>query len=102
MIMRLLLSLSRAPSMITTILSCVATQRAIDYLVTSYLRLKRRKQRAQGARAAFKNAPRVCVINTAKDVAKRKMLEAKKAQRKRSRAKAKAAEAAIVNNKSNL
>ncbi|XXN13615.1 MAG: hypothetical protein AAI902_00850 [Candidatus Hodgkinia cicadicola] len=75
--------------MITTILSYVAMQQAIDYLVTSYLRLKRRKQRVQKARAALKNVPKVCVINTMKDIAKRKTLEAKKRKQKRARANAK-------------
>ncbi|AUG91415.1 hypothetical protein TETLON1_000150 [Candidatus Hodgkinia cicadicola] len=89
--------------MITTILSYVAMQQAIDCLVTSYSRLKRRKQRVQRARAALKNAPRVRVVDTAEAVAKRKTLEAKKTKHKRARAKAvpQAAEAAIVNNESN-
>ncbi|AIC63857.1 hypothetical protein HCTETULN_120 [Candidatus Hodgkinia cicadicola] len=79
--------------MITTILSYVAMQQAIDYLVTSYLRLKRRKQRVQKARAALKNVPKVCVINTMEDVAKRKMPEAK--NRKRKRANANTAQRAV-------
>ncbi|ATW06176.1 hypothetical protein TETLIM1_000176 [Candidatus Hodgkinia cicadicola] len=51
-----------AARMITAILSCIATQHAIDYSV-----------RVQ--RAALKNAPTVCANNTMEDLAERKTLE---------------------------
>ncbi|AHL30888.1 MAG: hypothetical protein HCTETUND1_053 [Candidatus Hodgkinia cicadicola] len=72
-------------------------QQAIDYLVTSYLRLKRRKT------TSAKSEKRV--INAAENMAERKTLEAKNTKHKRARAKAKAvpqtAKTAIVNNESN-
>ncbi|XXN13776.1 MAG: hypothetical protein AAI978_00900 [Candidatus Hodgkinia cicadicola] len=72
--------------MITTIATYVAIQQAIDYLVTSYLRLKSRKQRVQKAREALRNVPKVRVINTAEYVAKRKELELRAEQRRQERA----------------
>ncbi|XXM93309.1 MAG: hypothetical protein AAI946_00890 [Candidatus Hodgkinia cicadicola] len=84
--------------MITTIITYVAIQQTIDYLVTSYMRLMRRKQRIQRAREALKHVPKVRIINTAEDVAKRKALEAEKKRRKRARAKAKAAPQTVRTN----
>ncbi|AUG34195.1 hypothetical protein TETAUR1a_000149 [Candidatus Hodgkinia cicadicola] len=76
--------------MITTILSCVAMQRAADCLVTSCLRPRR---------AALKNMPAVCVIGTMEGLAKRKMPEVK--NREQNKAKT-VPQAAVVNNSSEL
>ncbi|ATY93605.1 hypothetical protein CHOCRA_000185 [Candidatus Hodgkinia cicadicola] len=74
--------------MITTIMTYVAIQQAIDYLVTSYLRLKYRKQRIQRAREALKNVPKIKVITTAEDIIRFKAFEADRKRRRRTRSKA--------------